>query len=159
MRNRKPICIAITLVLILLIGIAAVIISDKPVTPQENKFMFPEIIGNGSDGFTAHTKATASIPAVTGIELESNQLAQNVEFYNPEENPCAFVISLYLGDGTLVFTTDSIYPGQTVNDVNLTVKLDSGVYSNAILVYDCYSVDEEMTPLTRCELIIEINSK
>lgn len=159
MRNRKLICITIVLALILLIGIATVVISDRSETQQENNFMFPEITGNGSDGFMAHTKASASIPAVTGIELESGQLAQKVEFSNPEENPCVFVISLYLGDGNLVFTTDPIYPGQTANDVNLTIKLDSGVYSGAILVYDCYSADGEMTPLTRCEFIVEINSK
>lgn len=159
MKKRKSICIAAIAILVLLIGILVIIMYDDPKNPDKSEFMFPEIIGTGSDGFTAHTKTTASIPAVTGIELVSGQLKQDVEFYNPEENPCVFVISLYLGDGTLVFKTEPIYPERMVNETCLNVELDSGLYKGAILVYDCYSATGEMTPITRCEFIVEINSK
>ena len=38
---------------------------------QQNNFTFHEIICNGSDGFVAHNKAYATIPATDGIELIS----------------------------------------------------------------------------------------
>ena len=126
---------------------------------QQNNFTFPAIVGNGSNGFVAHNKASATIPATDGIELISGTVEQGLCMSNPDNNPCIFVISLYLGDGTLLFVTEPLYPGETSEPVTLRQSLNSGIYKNAILVYDCYSADGNMTPLTRCEVAVEINSK
>ena len=153
--------IAIVLVLAFLALAAAVLVSPVRYRneDQQNNFTFPEIVGNGSDGFVAHNKASATIPATDGIELTSGTVEQSLCMSNPDNNPCIFVISLYLGDGTLLFTTEPLYPGETSEPVLLRQSLNSGVYKNATLVYDCYSADGNMTPLTRCEIAVEINSK
>lgn len=153
--------ILIVLILAFLALAAAVLISPVRYRneDQQNNFTFPEIVGNGSDGFVAHNKASATIPATDGIELTSGTVEQSLCMSNPDNNPCIFVISLYLGDGTLLFTTEPLYPGETSEPVLLRQSLNSGVYKNATLVYDCYSADGNMAPLTRCEIAVEINSK
>lgn len=147
--------------LLAFVGMAVVVLISplRYSTDQQNEFTFPAVVGNGSDGFVANTRISASIPAMTGIELTSGTLEQDIQLYNPDENPCVFVVSLYLGDGTLLFQTDPIHPGCTTEAATLTRVLEEGRYKNAMLIYDCYSADGNMTPLTRCELIIEINSK
>lgn len=166
-QNNKKICTIIVLILALVafVGLATAAIvapmqySSPTTDSAENDFTFPEVIGNGSDGFTAHMQTSASIPATTGIVFESGKLEQTINLSNPGENPCAFVISLYLGDGTRLFQTEPIYPGDTVDTVTLNRELSCGHYSNAVIVYDCYSADGAMKPLTRCELVIEITSQ
>lgn len=166
-KNNKKICTVIVLILALIafvgLAVAAILAPMQYSNPvagvAENDFTFPEIDGNGSDGFTAHTQTSAAIPATTGIVFESGKLEQTINLSNPSENPCVFVISLYLGDGTKLFQTEPIYPGDTVSAVTLSRGLNCGHYSNAVIVYDCYSTDGAMKPLTRCELVIEITSQ
>lgn len=165
--KNKKICTIIVLILALIafvgLAIVAIIAPMQYNTPVigvvENDFAFPEVVGNGSDGFTAHTQTSAAIPATTGVVFESGKLEQTVNLRNPSENPCVFVISLYLGDGTKLFQTEPIYPGNTVSTVILSRELSCGHYSDAVIVYDCYSADGAMKPLTRCELVIEITSQ
>ena len=166
-QKNKKICAIIVLILAIIafVGLAIMAIVapmqySKPVAGvAENDFTFPEVIGNGSDGFAAHTQTSAAIPATTGVVFESGKLEQTIDLCNPSENPCAFVISLYLGDGTRLFQTEPIYPGDAVSTVILSQELSCGHYSDAVIVYDCYSADGAMKPLTRCELVIEITSQ
>lgn len=166
-QKNKKICAIVLLILIF--GAFVGITIATVVTPiqhgsyttdlKKDDFTFPDIIGYGSDGFTSHVQPSASIPAVTGIVLESSKLEQVVNLSNPSENQCIFVISLYLGDGTCLFRTEPVYPGGTVDTVTLNRELGCGHYSDAIIVYDCYSIDGTMRALTRCELVIEITSQ
>ena len=43
------------------------------------------------------------IPAVTGVNMKAGQLEQAVDFYNPKENNCYFVITLCLSDDTVIY--------------------------------------------------------
>lgn len=159
MKKRSKAIIVIALLLAILAPVALIsILLDSQSDTRVAPFSFPAIVGNGSDGYEERANAKATIPAVGSIQLHSDMFEQNVSLYNPEKNPCVFVISLYLGDGTKVFETEPLYPGDMVTKILTTVKLKAGVYHNAILVYDCYTADGAMTPLTRCELVVEINS-
>lgn len=72
-KNRKPVTIVILILLSLsFVGMAAAAIMGPmrySNANQENEFTLPEIAGNGSDGFVAHMQSSASVPAMTGIEL------------------------------------------------------------------------------------------
>ena len=72
--------ILIVLILAFLALAAAVLISPVRYRneDQQNNFTFPEIVGNGSDGFVAHNKASATIPATDGIELTSGTVEQSL---------------------------------------------------------------------------------
>lgn len=163
-KKKSRIAARVILIILILVFLAlAVAVLANPAhnsdAGQQNNFTFPEIVGNGSDGFVARNKASATIPATDGLELISGTVEQSLCMSNPDNNPCIFVISLYLGDGTLLFATEPLYPGETSEPVLLRHVLNSGVYQNATLVYDCYTTDGDMTPLTRCEIAVEINSK
>lgn len=157
MKKSKRIAAGGIILLILLFisacAAAAITSNNNNVEP----FKLPKLSISGNDGFSAQSKATASISAKSGLTFVDGQSQQRVEFKNPVDNPCEFVVSLYLGDGTHLFTTNPIKPGEIVNSVNLLHDLKPGTYKDAILVYDCYSENGE--PLTRCEFIIEITNK
>ncbi len=98
------------------------------------------------------------IPAVTGLYMRAEQLQQMVDFYNPKENNCYFVISLYLSDDTLIYKSDMIAPGEHITDITLLQELQRGIYRNCRMVYNCYSLDSKKQ-LNGSDVILEINSK
>ena len=157
MKKSKRIAAGGIILLILLFVSACAAVAFTNNDSNVEPFKLPELYISGNDGFSAQSKATASISAKSGLAFVDGQSRQRVEFKNPVDNPCEFVVSLYLGDGTRLFTTNSIKPGEIVNSVNLLYDLKPGTYKDAILVYDCYSDNGD--PLTRCEFIIEITNK
>ena len=157
MKKSKRIAAGGIILLILLFVSACIAVAFTNNDSNIESFKLPELSISGNDGFNAQSKATASISAKSGLTFVDGQSQQRVEFKNPVDNQCEFVVSLYLGDGTHLFTTNPIKPGEIVNSVNLLHDLKPGTYKDAILVYDCYSENGE--PLTRCEFIIEINNK
>ena len=98
-----------------------------------------------------------NIPAVTGINLKSGQLQQKVDFYNPKENQCYFIISIYLSDDTLIYKSDYLAPAETITEISLLQALQKGVYKNCRIVYSCYTLDSKAT-LNSGNVKIEINS-
>lgn len=69
-----------------------------------------------------------SISGFDKIVLKSDERIQNVSFKNPESNRCYFVIALYMQDGSLLYKSDLIAPGKTINSISLTQSLKTGVY-------------------------------
>lgn len=98
-----------------------------------------------------------NIPAVTGLNLKSGQLQQKVDFYNPKENQCYFIISIYLSDDTLIYKSDYLAPTETITEINLLQTLQRGTYKNCRIVYNCYTLDSK-APLNSGNVKIEINS-
>ena len=98
-----------------------------------------------------------NIPAVTGLNLKSGQLQQKVDFYNPKENQCYFIISIYLSDDTLIYKSDYLAPAETITEISLLQALQKGVYKNCRIVYSCYTLDSKAT-LNSGNVKIEINS-
>lgn len=109
--------------------------------------------------FTSNNESNTSIiiPGVNGINIKSGQLEQKVDFYNPDENNCLFLISLYLSDDTLIWQSDLIRPSEHITQITLKQKLQRGLYRNCRLVYDCYTFDEKNI-LNGGQVKIEINS-
>ena len=91
-----------------------------------------------------------AIPGYELLELQANSTTQNLCLSNPEENVCYFQISLHLEDGTLLWQSDLIAPGEASKAITLTKPLDKGTYSNAILKYNCFELDG-ITPLNGAE--------
>ena len=89
--------------------------------------------------------------------MKSGQLQQSVDFYNPEQNACYFVLSLYLSDDTLIFQSDFLAPGEHISEIMLNQALQRGVYGKCRLVYECFTLDNKCA-LNTGEVILEINS-
>ncbi len=100
-----------------------------------------------------------SIPGYEGIDLKADSLQQDVAFRNPAQNTCYFVMQLYLEDGSLLWESDYICPGELSAPMALTQALQKGTYSNAVLKYSCFKMDEEKTPLNGAEMKLTIRVK
>ena len=100
---------------------------------------------------------TIKIPGMTGIVMQAGQLEQTVDFHNPKENACYFVLSLYLSDDTLIYQSDYLAPGERITEIVLNQTLQRGVYGKCRLVYQCFTLDGK-NALNTGEVVLEINS-
>ncbi len=88
-----------------------------------------------------------AIPGYEGISLTADKKKQTIAFPNPARNSCLFVISLRLEDGTLLWESDEIRPGEKSDPVVLKQALPAGTYPNATLEYACFTDDASRTQL------------
>lgn len=98
------------------------------------------------------------IPTVTGLNMRAGQLEQTVDFYNPKENSCYFVITLCLSDDTVIYKSDMLIPGEHITAITLSQELQRGLYRNCRMIYNCYALDSK-TQLNGSNVILEINSQ
>lgn len=91
-----------------------------------------------------------AIPGYEVLELKANSATQVLSLQNPAQNVCYFQISLYLEDGTLLWQSELIAPGDVSEPIALTKSLEPGTYRNAILKYSCFKMDG-VTPLNGAE--------
>lgn len=108
--------------------------------------------------YEEYKNQSISIPGTSGIALVSNTTTQTVDFYNPQENQCYFVISLYLSDGTMIYKSDYIEPGERITEIELLQKLKRGIYKNCTLNYDCFTLTNK-SRLNGSTIKLEINSQ
>lgn len=95
------------------------------------------------------------IPGFDAMNLKAGESVQSVNLYNPEENQCYFRISIVLDDGVL-WQSGLISPGKGLYEIELNSVLEEGSYP-AVLKYECFSMNEEKTPLNGAELSIQLN--
>ncbi|MFV0518485.1 MAG: hypothetical protein ACK5MV_13915 [Aminipila sp.] len=86
---------------------------------------------------------TIAIPGYAQLVMKAGDLMQNVELHNPADNPCYFVISIILPDGTEVFRSGLLEPGQKTDAIKLSQALKAGTYKDAVLRYTCYSTKDK----------------
>ena len=91
------VCIIVIVVIVILS-----LKSCNGTTPKDNNDSSDTTSDKVLDFTPAEERKSIQIPAVTGIYMRAGQLNQTVDFYNPNENNCYFVISLYLSDDTLI---------------------------------------------------------
>ena len=121
------------------------------------KRTLPDIHFGVETGFIPREPDTGiKIPATTGITLKAGQLDQKINLSNPEENDCVIVVSIYLADGTLIYKSQIMRPGDSITDAHIQCIFRNGVFKNALLVYRCYTNDDTLTPISQCEIPIEI---
>ena len=149
------------IVLVVLLAVVVVVIlllrscGDSPVIPSTDTDPT-----KGTLNFTPageQQNNTIKIPGMTGIVMQSGQLEQTVDFHNPKENACFFVLSLYLSDDTLIYQSDYLAPGERITEIVLNQTLQRGVYGKCRLVYQCFTLDNKYA-LNTGEVVLEINS-
>ena len=140
--------VVLLLLLIFMIGVLIfLLLRPKPVqvfTP--NGMVYEET------GPVEKNKGSISIPGYEGISLKADTEQQLIAFPNPTENNCYFQISLYLEDGTLLWQSGLVKPGQISEPIVLHQALAPGSYSNAKLKYECFTMDKNRTPLNGAEM-------
>lgn len=110
--------------------------------PQQYTFIEdikPQYVNNDRDPIEL---PYISIPGFEYLTMVADQSSQNIQLYNPKDNPCYFVITLVLSDGTEIYRSDMLAPGNELTNIMLTRPLSEGVYENALLRYTCYSLED-----------------
>ena len=100
-----------------------------------------------------------SIPGYEGITLEADSVQQSLCLSTPPQNTCYFVIALYLEDGTMLWKSDYIKPGEESEPIVLNQKLQEGTYHGAYLQYSCYAMDNEQTQLNGAKTKVTLRVK
>lgn len=105
--------------------------------------------GNRNPGVDGNT---ISIPGYEKIVLKAGTRQQNVNFHNPEVNTAYFKISLWLPDGTKIWQSNLIEPSKGIYNITLNQTLSVGEYENAILKYECFAMNDDLTPLNGSDI-------
>ncbi len=101
---------------------------------------------------TADGQAGIAIPGYKSIALKADQAQQSVNLYNPEVNDCYFMMSLLLPDGTEIWKSRMVAPGKGLYKITLSQTVPAGTYENSTLKYECYKMDDSLTPLNGGEV-------
>lgn len=101
---------------------------------------------------TADGQAGIAIPGYKSIALKADQAQQRINLYNPEVNDCYFVMSLLLPDGTELWRSKMVAPGKGLYEITLSQTVPAGTYENSTLKYECYKMDDSLTPLNGGEV-------
>lgn len=96
------------------------------------------------------------VTAYESIKLEADTLEQSVRFENPVQNNCWLVITLSLEDGTVLWKSEELQPGQVVRSITLNQPLAAGEYEKAVLSYQHWTYDEEKLPLNGAETLVAL---
>ena len=143
MSNKRKIIFTIAIILICLIIFGLIILRRSPHLQQEPV--------EKNDG-------TISIPGFESLELKADAKKQSIALSNPAENNCYFIISLYLEDGTLLWRSELIEPGENSKPLELEQPLEKGTYK-ARITYECFRMDEELSQLNGAELKLTLRVK
>ena len=102
---------------------------------------------------------TIDLPGYSWIPLVSGKLEQEQTFPNPPQNFCYIRVLLRLEDGTLLWTSELVPPGERTAPVVLSQTLAPGEYKNAILKYECFRMDDDLSPLNGGEIKLTLKVK
>ena len=147
------------IILLIILVVIAVLISVWAIFLKQDMLQTNTSIQKQDSGLIEKNENSISIPGYEGITLKADSLEQNVSLNNPIQNTCYFVITLYLEDGTRLWQSDYIKPGETSSPIVLTQSLEKGNYPNAVLRYSCFKMDREKTPLNGAETKLTLRVK
>ena len=87
-----------------------------------------------------------SLPGFGDVVFKSGTRSQSMELSNPASNNCYLVASLMLPDGTEIYHSQIMRPGDSLERITLERDLSPGSLADCSLRYDCYNL-ETMEPL------------
>lgn len=142
-RKKKTAVILLAAAALLLAAVSVLLVGRQG--GQQAKLPNGETVPQ-SDSVEKRTDSIA-IPGYEGISLKANSKEQEIGFPNPAQNTCYFQISLMLEDGTMLWRSELVAPGEVSDPITLEEPLEAGVYPNALLKFDCYTMDGAMHAL------------
>ncbi len=151
-QSSNPVFIVIIALLLVVIAVLVFIIA-KPGGEQSEQ---PQ---GGTEQNEPIEKLTDSIamPGYSWLTLKADTTEQELALSNPPENFCQMRMSILLEDGTVIWTSELVQPGENSKPIVLSQPLAKGVYKNAKLKYECFTIDEAMTPLNGSQIAISLN--
>ena len=93
--------------------------------------------------------------AYESVPLVAGEAEQRVNLDNPVGNDAWLRITLELADGEVLWQSERLQPGQVVRAITLARPLEAGDY-DAVLRYEHWANDGDMTPLNGAELLVRL---
>lgn len=150
--NSKKLLIILCIFLVIAIGVIIWLLTSKGV-PGANT-------GDKQSGLVVpEQQEMIQVTAYESLELKADTLQQEVRLSTISDNECITVMSLVLEDGTELWQSGELYPGQIVLSMTLSQPLPAGEYPNTVLRYQHFTLDEEKTPLNSAETILTLKVK
>lgn len=142
-KNQKPVIVLLTVAVVLLAAILVLTVNR----PQKQQAKLPNGEVIQQTGPVEKKPDSIAIPGYEGINLKADSKEQEIGFPNPAQNTCYFQISLILEDGTTLWQSELVKPGEISESITLNEPLAAGVYPNSLLKFDCYTMDGSMRSL------------
>jgi hypothetical protein len=98
-----------------------------------------------------------AIPGFDRLTVQGRTLQAGV-ISNPVQNACYFIVTILLEDGTEIYRSGILAPGQSVGAVELAKTLEPGTYEGVVARYQTYAL-ENLQPLNGAdvEFILEVS--
>ena len=90
------------------------------------------------------------IPGYSSAVMKSGDTTLKLRIGNPKDNHVGMFAKLKLADGTVLYESPLLKPGQGLEEVPLNKTLDKGEYE-AIVEYNCVLLEDGTTPLNSAE--------
>lgn len=167
-KRRKKYDIRIILLSALLVVALIVILilclkscnGNTPDTPSDTT---PTVIGGGDpipeDEGKQKDIGSTHLPAYGGLTFTAGTTEQTTVLQNPGENTCLIRISLILADGTTIYRSELVKPGYYTMPITLTAPMERGIYRDVTIKYECFTDDENLTPLNGATNKLDITVK
>ncbi len=154
--NRKRITESVLLVLLVCAAVFAASFFGAHIgAGQHNAEAAAEVSLDPAADTTAGSPRSIVIPGYETLHLKAQQTEQTIYLYNPAENSCIFVISLYLDD-IMLFETDPIDPGAELDSIAVLQRLPAGTYEGATLRYSCFDCTEPTKELNGADISLKL---
>ena len=121
-QNRKLVVLVLAAVVLAAV-IAALLLMGRP-EKQQAKLPNGETVQ--PSGAVEKRADSIAIPGYEGISLKADSKEQEIGFPNPAQNTCYFQISLMLEDGTLLWQSGLVEPGEISEPITLAEPLAAG---------------------------------
>lgn len=164
-KSKKRLLVIITVLLIVVVALVVFIAVMLRKPSNKKNEASKGVVGRISDGWDTGLEDEPQspskgiqIPGYATAVMKEGDMSLHLSIGNPKENECGFYATLKLADGTILYESDLLRPGQGLTEVPLNKTLDSGEYT-ALVYYRCVTLDEEQSPLNSAEsefkLIVE----
>ena len=158
-RRNKALIVCLALLLAVAIGVIVWLITrpgDEPALPAENTTQTSQSAKENGGLVVPERPEMIDVTAYESLKLKADTLEQSVRFENPVQNNCWMVITLSLEDGTELWKSEELEPGQVLRSITLNQPLAAGEYENAVLSYQHWTYDEEKLPLNGAETLVKL---
>lgn len=161
-KKRTRIILVLSLIILICIAAAAVILlwpKEDPAPVKEpakgvvgtiTDHWDPQVSSPVQDGDSSEPKRGTQIPGYSSAAMREGDMSLKIRIGNPPDNHVGFIASLKLRDGTVLYESPLLHPGQGLEEVPLTQTLKKGTYE-ALVEYRCILLEDGKTPLNTAE--------
>ena len=154
--KKKDMLISVLIIVIIIMAVAFVVLamifkntmrkeSEPATTVLQTTTQAAETTEEESTTKKAKNTNTIDIPQRGFITFAADTAKQTNTVTNPEQNFCYFKVTLKLADGTVLWQSDYIAPGESSDPMVLKKPLKKGTYEKAVMLYECFALNDDGT--------------